>query len=128
MGTEIKTVICTRIYDDDAERLKKLAEERGLSVSELLRLLVYDFLEKETELKEELLKIQLHADRKCKDLKKVSGLLGRLVSHTNQMAKSLNRLAKKGETTEREKEQLMQAIGELLALTMQIENWLTERE
>ena len=122
-------VVSTKIWKDDADRLKEIAEENGVTVSELLRMLVYDFLESETELGVELEKIKLNAERKCKELKEVRGLLGRLSNYTNQIARALNHIAKQGTITrEEEMEEMRRVAGEVLATCMLIENWTNERD
>ncbi len=121
-------VVSTKIWEDDADRLKEIAEENGVTVSELLRMLVYDFLENETELGVELEKIKLNAERKCKELKEVRGLLGRLSNYTNQIARALNRIAKQETATREEIEEVRKVAGEVLATCLLVENFLNERE
>jgi len=120
--------VSTKIWQDDLERLREIARENGITVSELLRMLIYEFLGEETRLKEELERIKLKSERKCRELKEVRGLLGRLSNYANQIAKALNRLAKEGKAEEREIEELRRAAGELLAVSLLVENWINERE
>lgn len=121
-------VVSTKIWEEDAERLKEIAEKNGVTVSELLRMLVYDFLESETELGVELEKIKLNAERKCKELKEVRGLLGRLSNYTNQITKVLNRIAKQGTVTREEIEEVRKVAGEVLATCLLVEDWINERD
>lgn len=121
-------VVSTKIWEEDAERLKEIAEKNGVTVSELLRMLVYDFLESETELGVELEKIKLNAERKCKELKEVRGLLGRLSNYTNQITKALNRIAKQGTVTREEIEEVRKVAGEVLATCLLVEDWINERD
>ena len=120
--------VSTKIWQDDLEKLREIAQENGITVSELLRMLIYEFLGEETRLKEELERIKLKSERKCRELKEVRGLLGRLSNYANQIAKTLNRLAKEGKAEERELEELRRTAGELLAVSLLVENWINERE
>ena len=120
--------VSTKIWQDDLEKLREIARENGITVSELLRMLIYEFLGEETRLKEELERIKLKSERKCRELKEVRGLLGRLSNYANQIAKALNRLAKEGKAEEREIEELRRTAGELLAVSLLVENWINERE
>jgi len=124
----VDRVVSTKIWEEDAERLKEIAEKNGVTVSELLRMLVYDFLESETELGVELEKIKLNAERKCKELKEVRGLLGRLSNYTNQITKALNRIAKQGTVTREEIEEVRKVAGEVLATCLLVEDWINERD
>jgi len=124
----VDRVVSTKIWEEDAERLKEIAEKNGVTVSELLRMLVYDFLESETELGVELEKIKLNAERKCKELKEVRGLLGRLSNYTNQITKVLNRIAKQGTVTREEIEEVRKVAGEVLATCLLVEDWINERD
>lgn len=121
-------VVSTKIWEDDAEKLKEVAEKNGVTVSELLRMLIYDFLENRTELGSELERIKLNAERKCGELKEVRALLGRLSNYTNQIARALNRIAIKETATKREIEEMKRTAGEILATCLLIENWVNERE
>jgi len=124
----VDRVVSTKIWEEDAERLKEIAEKNGVTVSELLRMLVYDFLESETELGVELEKIKLNAERKCKELKEVRGLLGRLSNYTNQITRALNRIAKQGTVTREEIEEVRKVAGEVLATCLLVEDWINERD
>jgi len=124
----MERAISTKVWNDDVERLRRIAEENGITVSELLRMLIYDFLEKEMQLREELERIRLKSERRCKELKEVRGLLGRLSNYTNQIARALNRIAKQGTATRGEIEELRKVAGELLATCLMVENWIEERE
>jgi len=121
-------VVSTKIWEDDAEKLKEIAEKSGVTVSELLRMLIYDFMENDTELRRELQKIKLDAERRCRELKEVRGLLGRLTNYTNQIAKSCNKMAKQGTATKEEISEVMKVAGEVLATCLLIENWINERD
>jgi len=120
-------VVSTKIWEDDFKNLKRIAKESDITVSELLRMLIYSFLENETELGNELEKIKLNAERKCKELKEVRGFLGRLSNYTNQIARALNRIAKQGTATKEEIEEVKKVVGEVLAICLLVENWINER-
>ena len=120
-------VVSTKIWEDDFKNLKRIAKESDIKVSEILRMLIYSFLENETELGNELEKIKLNAERKCKELKEVRGFLGRLSNYTNQIARALNRIAKQGTATKEEIEEVKKVVGEVLAICLLVENWINER-
>ena len=120
-------VVSTKIWEDDFKNLKRIAKESDITVSELLRMLIYSFLENETELGNELEKIKLNAERKCKELKEVRGFLGRLSNYTNQIARALNRIAKQGTATTEEIEEVKKVVGEVLAIGLLVKNWINER-
>ena len=123
----MKRVVSTKLWNDDCEMLKEMAEEEGITVSELLRMVIYDFL-KNPELKNELEEVKKRAEMKCDNLGEVRGLLGRISNYTNQMAKSLNRAVKMNLIAEDEQKKINHVIGELLSSCMSLENWINERE
>ena len=122
----MKRVVSTKLWDDDCERLKEIAGEEGITVSELLRMIIYDFL-KNPGLKNELEEVRKRAEMKCDDLGEVRGLLGRISNYTNQMAKSLDRTVKMNLITKDEQKKVNQVIGELLSACMSLENWINKR-
>lgn len=120
--------VSTKIWQDDLERLREVARDKGITVSELLRMLIYDFLGEETRLKEELERIKVNSERRCRELKEVRGLLGRLSNYTNQIAKTLNRLAKEEKLEDRDIKELRRVVVELLSVSLLLENWINERK
>ena len=123
----METVVSTKLYSEDAERLQEIAKENGISKSELLRMLIYEFLDKETDLKSELKRIKEDNLKRCEYLKKIYGLVGRLSNYSNQIARAVNTMARNQTATREEREdfkEIFKVAGEIFIVAQQVEEFL----
>jgi len=84
-------VLGTKVKEEVLEEFENLAEEMGISKSELLRLIVLDYLKREQELFEELQRIKTKSLKRSEFCKAVYSELGKIGGNINQIARHLNR-------------------------------------
>ena len=79
-----------KLHEEDIGKLKQKADELGISVSSLIRLLIWDFLEKESSLESELSEISRRNLQRCEYLERIYSELGKVGGNINQIAFVLN--------------------------------------
>jgi len=79
-----------KLHDEDIGKLKQKADELGISVSSLIRLLVWEFLERESSLESELSEINRKNLQRCEYLEKIYSAMGKIGGNVNQIAYVLN--------------------------------------
>ena len=79
-----------KLHEEDIGKLKQKADELGISVSSLIRLLIWDFLEKESSLESELSEINRRNLQRCEYLERIYSELGKVGGNINQIAFVLN--------------------------------------
>jgi phosphatidylserine/phosphatidylglycerophosphate/cardiolipin synthase-like enzyme len=79
-----------KLHEEDIGKLKQKADELGISVSSLIRLLIWDFLEKESSLESELSEINRRNLQRCEYLERIYSELGKIGGNVNQIAYVLN--------------------------------------
>jgi len=104
-----------KIHDEDAEKLKQKADELGISVSSLIRLLIWDFLEKESSLESELSEISRRNLQRCEYLERIYSELGKIGGNVNQIAFVLNS-AKYNPIGDEERKRILEVAEETLEL------------
>ena len=79
-----------KLHDEDIGKLKQKADKLGISVSSLIRLLVWEFLERESSLESELSEINRKNLQRCEYLEKIYSAMGKIGGNVNQIAYVLN--------------------------------------
>jgi len=108
-----------KLHDRDARELKRRAAELGISVSSLLRLLVWDFLEDSSSIESELSGVNRRSLQRCEHLKRIYAELGKIGGNVNQMAFALN-LAKYDPIGDEERKKILEIAEETLELVNEV--------
>jgi metal-responsive CopG/Arc/MetJ family transcriptional regulator len=87
-------VLGTKVKDDIAEEFERLARKQGISKSELLRLVILEYLKEDKDLRKELDRIRKRIRKEQKKrnefCRKLYAELGKVGSNINQIARYLN--------------------------------------
>jgi hypothetical protein len=110
--------ITVRLTSEEYEEVLRRAEQLGITKSEFLRLLVLDSIGEQGKLKEEINR----ALKKSEEWKNIAGNLGRITNYSNQIAHSLNRLAKRKKISKRDYAELLDIAEELKTLVRKVIN------
>jgi len=108
-----------KLHEEDIGKLKQKADEFGISVSSLIRLLIWDFFEKESSLESELSEINRRNLQRCKYLEKIYSELGKIGGNINQIAFVLNS-AKYNPIGDEERKKILEVAEETLELVNKI--------
>ena len=92
----------------DYEDFSRKCEELGVEKGKVLRLLVWDFLEKESEIAIELENLKRHCLESCEFSRKLLREFRKIGNNVNQIARSLNVL--KRQFKEEDYRQLMELV------------------
>ena len=101
-------ILSTRVPSKDYEDFNKKCEELGIEKGKVLRLLVWDFLEKESEIAIELENLKRHCLESCEFSRKLLREFRKIGNNVNQIARSLNVL--KRQFKEEDYRQLMELV------------------
>ena len=110
--------ITVRLDEEEYREVEKKAEQLGVTKSEFLRLLILDFIGDRAGVKEEINR----ALKKSEEWKNIAGNLGRITNYSNQIAHSLNRLAKRKKISKRDYAELLDVTEELKTLVRKVIN------
>ena len=108
--------ITVRLTSEEYEEVLRRAEQLGITKSEFLRLLVLDSIGEQGKLKEEINR----ALKKSEEWKNIAGNLGRITNYSNQIAHSLNRLAKRKKISKRDYAEILKTAEELKTLVREL--------
>jgi antitoxin component of RelBE/YafQ-DinJ toxin-antitoxin module len=108
--------ITVRLDEEEYREVEKKAEQLGITKSEFLRLLVLDSIGEQGRLKEEINR----ALKKSEEWKNIAGNLGRITSYANQIAHSLNKLAKRKKISKRDYAEILKTAEELKTLVREL--------
>ena len=119
-------VLGTKVEDEVYETFKEKAKESGFwSISEALKILVYDFLRDEgyaPYIKKEVQKIKDEYLKREKECQKLHAELGRIGSNVNQIARQLN----KKRLPAKERKLLIDLVVEVIELVQAVKTKLAE--
>jgi len=108
-----------KLHDEDIGKLKQKADEFGISVSSLIRLLIWEFLENKSSLESELSEINRKNLQRCKQLGKIYSELGKIGGNLNQIAFVLNS-AKYNHIGDEERKRILEVAEETLELVNEV--------
>jgi hypothetical protein len=114
----LSTRVPSKDYDDFSRRCEKLGIEKG----KVLRLLVWDFLERENEIAIELENLKRHCLESCEFSRELLREFKKLGNNINQIARSLNIL--KRDFKEEDYKQLMELVVDTVNLINDVQEKL----
>ena len=115
-------IISTRVSSKDYEDFNKKCEELKVEKGKVLRLLVWDFLERENEIAIELENLKRHCLESCEFSRELLREFKKLGNNINQIARSLNIL--KRDFKEEDYKQLMELVVDTVNLINDVQEKL----
>ena len=115
-------IISTRVPSKDYDDFSKKCEELGIEKGKVLRLLVWDFLERENEVAIELENLKRHCLESCEFSRELLLEFKKLGNNINQIARSLNIL--KRDFKEEDYKQLMELVVDTVNLINDVQEKL----
>jgi RNAse (barnase) inhibitor barstar len=87
-------ILSTRVPSKDYEDFNRKCQEVGVEKAKILRLLVWDFLEKQSKIDIELENLKRHCLETCEFSRQLLRELKKISANINQISRSLNILRK----------------------------------
>ena len=115
-------IISTRVSSKDYEDFNKKCEELKVEKGKVLRLLVWDFLERENEIAIKLENLKRHCLESCEFSRELLREFKKIGSNINQIARSLNIL--KRDFREEDYRQLMELVVDTVNLINDVQEKL----
>ena len=115
-------VLSTRVPSKDYNDFSRKCEELGIEKGKVLRLLVWDFLERENEIAIELENLKRHCLESCEFSRELLREFKKLGNNINQIARSLNIL--KRDFKEEDYKQLMELVVDTVNLINDVQEKL----
>jgi hypothetical protein len=115
-------ILSTRVPSKDYDDFSRKCEELGIEKGKVLRLLVWDFLERENKIAIELENLKRHCLESCGFSKELLREFKKLGNNINQIARSLNIL--KRDFREEDYKQLMKLVVDTVNLINDVQEKL----
>ena len=115
-------ILSTRVPSKDYDDFSRKCEELGIEKGKVLRLLVWDFLERENEIAIELENLKRHCLESCRFSRELLREFKKLGNNINQIARSLNIL--KRDFREEDYRQLMELVVDTVNLINDVQEKL----
>jgi hypothetical protein len=115
-------ILSTRVPSKDYDDFSRKCEELGIEKGKVLRLLVWDFLERENKIAIELENLKRHCLESCGFSRKLLREFKKLGNNINQIARSLNIL--KRDFREEDYKQLMKLVVDTVNLINDVQEKL----